>query len=128
QQRHRACPGSARSRWGRPGLTHAPSMRNTRRLRGYSVSSMGKCRVRACAAIVILSAWGSADASRFGRDGFSGNPGSNGGSTCTACHAPGAATPTVTISGPQVLDAGTIADYTVTISGGPGVTGGLGVS
>ncbi|MEN1928872.1 choice-of-anchor V domain-containing protein [Luteimonas sp. MJ250] len=89
---------------------------------------MGKCRVRACAAIVILSAWGSADASRFGRDGFSGNPGSNGGSTCTACHAPGAATPTVTISGPQVLDAGTIADYTVTISGGPGVTGGLGVS
>src|SRR5690606_21009101 len=89
---------------------------------------MGKGRVRACAAIVILSAWGSADASRFGRDGFSGNPGTNGGSTCTACHAPGPATPTVTISGPQVLDAGTIADYTVTISGGPGVTGGLGVS
>ncbi|MEN1960513.1 PQQ-dependent sugar dehydrogenase [Luteimonas sp. MJ246] len=75
-----------------------------------------------------MAAWCSADASRFGRDGFSGNPGTNGGSTCTACHAPGASVPTVTISGPQVLDAGTIAEYTVTIAGGPGATGGLGVS
>src|SRR5690606_1685159 len=64
----------------------------------------------------------------YGRNGFSGNPGTNNGANCTACHAPGAATPTVTISGPQVLDAGTIADYTVTITGGPGATGGLGVS
>lgn len=77
----------------------------------------------------VLLAWSSAaDASRFGRDGFSGNPGTNGGATCTACHAPGAATPTVTISGPQTLDAETIAEYTVTITGGPGATGGLGVS
>src|SRR5690606_3937808 len=73
-------------------------------------------------------AYGHADASLHGRNGFSGNPATQNGATCTACHAPGASTPTVTISGPQVLDAGTIADFTVTISGGPGAAGGLGVS
>jgi glucose/arabinose dehydrogenase len=84
---------------------------------------------RASIAASILLAWSTAaDASRFGRDGFSGNPGTNGGATCTACHAPGASVPTVTISGPQTLDAETIAEYTVTIAGGPAVTGGLGVS
>ena len=90
---------------------------------------MGTSWVRVCIAILMLSAWSShAEASLYGRDGFSGNPGTNNGATCAACHAPGAAAPRVTITGPQVLDAGTIADYTVTISGGPGATGGLGVS
>ena len=90
---------------------------------------MGKTWVRTCAAAILLLAWSShAEASLHGRDGFSGNPGTNNGATCAACHAPGATVPTVTISGPQQLDAGTIAEYTVTISGGPGVTGGLGVS
>ena len=90
---------------------------------------MGRTWVRACVAIVVVSGWcAHANASLHGRDGFSGNPGTNGGATCAACHAPGAATPTVTISGPQVLDAGTIAQYTVTISGGPAATAGLGVS
>lgn len=90
---------------------------------------MGKSWGRACAVLVLLAAWSSqAEASRFGRDGFSGNPGTNGGATCAACHAPGAPVPTVTISGPQQLDAGTIAEFTVTVSGGPGVTAGLGVS
>ena len=80
-------------------------------------------------AALVLLAWSSAaDASRFGRDGFSGNPQTNNGATCTACHAPGAAIPNVTISGPQTLDAETIAEYTVTITGGPAVTGGVGVS
>jgi len=90
---------------------------------------MGKTWFRSCTAILLMCAWaGHAQASLHGRDGFSGNPGTNGGATCTACHAPGAPLPTVTISGPQVLDAGTIAQYTVTITGGPGVTAGLGVS
>ena len=84
---------------------------------------------RASILAAVLLAWaGTADASRFGRDGFSGNPGTNNGATCTACHAPAAATPTVTVSGPQTLDANTVAEYTVTIAGGPGVTGGVGVS
>ncbi len=82
---------------------------------------------RTLAASFLVWAAG-AEASRFGRDGFSGNPDTNNGATCTACHAPGAATPTVTLSGPQALDAGTIAEYTVTISGGPAVTGGVDVS
>jgi glucose/arabinose dehydrogenase len=69
-----------------------------------------------------------ADASQFGRDGFSGNPQTNGGSTCTACHAPGAATPTLTITGPATVDAGSTNLYQATLQGGPGVTGGVGVS
>lgn len=91
-------------------------------------SSMFRSATLAIAMLVLLAWNATADASRFGRDGFSGNPRTNGGATCTACHAPGAAVPTVTITGPQVLDAETIAEYTVTISGGPAVTGGLGVS
>ncbi|WP_165942208.1 PQQ-dependent sugar dehydrogenase [Luteimonas arsenica] len=89
---------------------------------------MRKALFRPLMAVAVLLAWGTADASLHGRNGFSGNPGTNGGATCAACHAPGAAVPTVSISGPQQLDAGTIAEYTVTISGGPAVTGGLGVS
>lgn len=89
---------------------------------------MRKALYRPLFAVAVLFASTTADASLYGRNGFSGNPGTNGGATCTACHAPGAATPTMTISGPQVLDANAIADYTVTISGGPGATAGLGVS
>jgi glucose/arabinose dehydrogenase len=90
---------------------------------------MRKALSHASIAAVILLGWtAQADASRFGRDGFSGNPATNAGATCTACHAPGATTPTVTISGPSTLDANTIAEYTVTIAGGPGATGGVGVS
>ncbi|GGJ96792.1 hypothetical protein [Luteimonas terricola] len=63
---------------------------------------MGKTWFRASIAAAILLAWtASADASLYGRDGFSGNPGINNGANCNACHAPGAATPTVTISGPR---------------------------
>src|SRR5690606_14623662 len=89
---------------------------------------MRKALYRPLFAVAVLLATASADASLYGRNGFSGNPGTNGGATCTACHAPGATTPVVTISGPQLLDADTVAEYTVTISGGPGATGGLGVS
>ncbi|HEY4529080.1 MAG TPA: choice-of-anchor V domain-containing protein [Luteimonas sp.] len=89
---------------------------------------MRKTLLRPLSAVALLFAFGSADASLHGRNGFSGNPGTQNGATCAACHAPGASTPTVTISGPQVLDAGTIADFTVTITGGPAVTAGLGVS
>lgn len=84
---------------------------------------------RTLIAATLLLGWSAAaDASRFGRDGFSGNPGTNSGATCTACHAPGPAVPTVTIAGPQTLDAGAIAEYTVTVTGGPGATGGFGAS
>lgn len=68
-------------------------------------------------------------ASQGGRSGFSGNPDTNVGAVCTVCHAPdGAPVPTVHISGPTVVDAGTVNEYSVTVTGGPAVTGGVGIS
>ena len=67
-------------------------------------------------------------ASRFGRDGFSGNPGTNGGSTCSACHAPGATQPALLLAGPSAVTAGTTHEYVATLIGGPGLTGGLSIS
>lgn len=67
-------------------------------------------------------------ASQFGRTGFSGNPQTNGGSTCVACHAVGAGEPTVLLSGPTAVDAGSTHLYTVTLTGGPAVAGGVNVS
>jgi glucose/arabinose dehydrogenase len=61
-------------------------------------------------------------ASQNGRNGFSGNPSTNGGATCTICHAPGAAVSSVSISGPTVVGAGTTNADTVTITGGPAGT------
>lgn len=69
-----------------------------------------------------------AEASQFGRDGFSGNPQTNGGATCTACHASGATTPTLTLSGPSIVDAGSTHQYQLLLQDGPGVTGGVNVS
>ncbi len=69
-----------------------------------------------------------AEASRFGRNGFSGNPSTNGGVVCTACHAPGAPTPQVTLSGPTLVDAGSTYIYTVEIAGGPAQTAGVNLS
>ncbi|MCB0234667.1 MAG: hypothetical protein KDG58_10680, partial [Anaerolineae bacterium] len=55
-------------------------------------------------------------------------PATNAGQNCTACHSPGASTPSVTISGPAVVNAGSTNSYVVTLTGGPGVTGGFNVS
>ena len=79
-------------------------------------------------ALMIGACWQLSDASQSGRNGFSGNPSTNGGAICSACHTPGAATPTVTINGPSVVDAGTSALFTVTISGGPGASAGVNIS
>lgn len=70
---------------------------------------------------------GRAAASSGGRVFFSGNPATNGGGTCTSCHASTAA-PAVVLAGPTAVDAGTTHTYTVTISGGPAVTAGFNVS
>lgn len=84
---------------------------------------------RARGVMFIVAAFcGSTFGSEFGRDGFSGNPNVNNGSICSACHATGAGVPNVILSGPQTVDAGTTQRYKVTIRGGPGVTGGMGVS
>ena len=67
-------------------------------------------------------------ASLNGRNGFSGNPSTNGGATCAVCHTSGATVPIVTLTGPTVVDAGTTNGYTVTITGGPAQTGGVNIS
>ncbi|MCB0184430.1 MAG: PQQ-dependent sugar dehydrogenase, partial [Caldilineaceae bacterium] len=80
-------------------------------------------------AILLLSRDAApAVASLNGRVGFSGNPATNSGQTCTACHAVGAPTPEVTLTGPTTVSAGTTQLYTLTINGGPGQTGGLNVA
>lgn len=79
--------------------------------------------------VSVLLASLPASASQMGRPGFSGNPAINGGATCTVCHAPtGAALPAVSLNGTTVLDAATFVDFTVTLSGGPAVTGGVDIS
>jgi glucose/arabinose dehydrogenase len=69
-----------------------------------------------------------AEASRFGRNAFSGNPDTNGGLSCTACHTAGAPTPVVTLTGPNVVFAGVRYTYIATISGGPQQTAGVNIS
>ena len=87
------------------------------------------CRITSQAfTIFILLATASAQASQNGRNGFSGNPATNSGVTCSVCHAPGAPVPNVTLTGPSVVNAGTSQAYTVTIGGGPGQTGGVNLS
>lgn len=67
-------------------------------------------------------------ASLNGRIGFSGNPDTTGGATCTTCHGVGAPVPTVVLSGPVLVEAGSTHVYTLTITDGPAQTAGLGVS
>ena len=75
----------------------------------------------------LLCGAGAAEASRFGVSGYSGNPNTNNGMVCSFCHSGGSA-PTVTISGPNVVDAGSTHNYTVTIDGGPAQLGGVNIS
>ncbi len=67
-------------------------------------------------------------ASLNGRVGFSGNPATNDGQDCTACHAVGAAVPSIALQGPTAVQAGASARYTITLSGGPAQTGGVNIS
>lgn len=67
-------------------------------------------------------------ASEQGRSGFSGNPAINGGVDCTACHTTGAARPSVSIFGPNDMNAGQTYQFSVVISGGPAVTAGVAIS
>lgn len=61
--------------------------------------------------------------------GVVGYSGSQSGVSCSSCHAPANVTPpTVTISGPTNLNAGATGNYTLTISGGPGVRAGMNLS
>lgn len=74
--------------------------------------------------IAFLSA-GNALADGSGRAGYSGLTANK---TCTSCHSGTATAPTVTITGPATVVAGSLNSYTVTIRGGPGVAGSLDIA
>lgn len=59
--------------------------------------------------------------------GITGFSGMNGGNSCNNCHQ-GGITPEVTIAGPQVMLPGATQIYSLTISGGQEISGGLGVA
>jgi len=82
----------------------------------------------AIAGLSAIIAQRGVQASPGGRVGSSGNPATTGGQTCTLCHASGAAIPTVTISGPAAVTAGSTNAYRLTITGGRAVVGGFNVS
>jgi len=62
-----------------------------------------------------------------GINGYSGNPATSAGNTCSTCHS-GGATPTVNLTGPATVQPGTISTFTFTISGGQQNSGGLDIS
>lgn len=62
-----------------------------------------------------------------GQINYSGNPEHNGGLTCNNCHS-GGVVPDVVLEGPTAVDPGQWLTYTLTISGGQEVAGGLNVS
>jgi len=62
-----------------------------------------------------------------GISGYSGNPATTSGSTCSLCHS-GGTTPITNLSGPAMVQPGTINTYTLTISGGQQRSGGMDVS
>lgn len=62
-----------------------------------------------------------------GITGYSGNPGTNRGDTCSTCHSGGRA-PDVTIEGPASVAVGATHTYTLTLSGGQRTAGGVDVS
>jgi len=89
----------------------------------------GAWLARALLAAAALAGALEVQASQGGRSGFSGDPGTNAGASCAVCHAPGgAAVPLISIVGPQVMDAGTTADFFVALTGGPGQTAGVDIA
>ena len=79
------------------------------------------------ALIVTALALDDSQARSSGINGFSGNPATNGGAICNACHS-GGQTPQVSLDGPTLVAPGTVHTYTLTIMGGQEVAGGLDVS
>jgi len=62
-----------------------------------------------------------------GISGYSGNPATASGITCSLCHS-GGTIPIINLSGPATVRPGTIHTYTLTISGGQQSSGGIDVS
>lgn len=99
------------------------------RYRRQIVSSWSVTLVLVLLSVIAPVVVTDAQASAGGRDGFSGNPTTNGGANCSVCHAPdGATQPVVIIVGPDTIDAGATKDLFVVILGGPAQTAGINIS
>lgn len=57
--------------------------------------------------------------------GITGRSGKQG-ATCSGCHTPTGSAPTVQLNGPSRLEPGATGDYSLTLTGGPGSSGGFG--
>lgn len=62
-----------------------------------------------------------------GMSGYSGNPATNNGRICTTCHSGGSG-PSVSMSGPSMVEVGSTSAYSLLIQGGQKVAGGFDVS
>jgi len=93
---------------------------------GWLLATVGTLFIATIVLMVHFSA--PASASLNGRVGFSGNPATNDGQSCVACHAVGAPVPSVSLQGPATVIAGATNLYTFTIRGGPAQTAGLNIS
>lgn len=70
-----------------------------------------------------------AQGSAGGRSGFSGDPSTSAGSTCTVCHSPdGALPPVMGIFGADTIDAGATKALVLIMLGGPGQTAGVNIA
>lgn len=76
-------------------------------------------------AVAVCLVAGSAFANSTGINGRSGKQGVS--CTASGCHG-GGSTPTVTLEGPTALTAGQTGQYSLTITGGPGVKAGMNVA
>ncbi|WP_223638744.1 MXAN_6652 family MXYO-CTERM-anchored protein [Corallococcus sp. EGB] len=77
-------------------------------------------------AVAVCLVAGSAFANSTGINGRSGKQGVS--CTASGCHGGGSSTPTVTLEGPTALTAGQTGNYSLIITGGPGVKAGMNVA
>ncbi|MCY1031932.1 hypothetical protein OV207_10735 [Corallococcus sp. BB11-1] len=77
-------------------------------------------------AVAVCLVAGSASANSTGLAGRSGKQSVS--CTASGCHGGGASTPTVTLEGPTALSAGQTGNYSLIITGGPGVKAGMNVA
>ncbi|NOK22766.1 MXAN_6652 family MXYO-CTERM-anchored protein [Corallococcus carmarthensis] len=77
-------------------------------------------------AVAVCLVAGSAFANSTGMSGRSGKQSVS--CTASGCHGGGASTPTVTLEGPTALTAGQTGQYSLVITGGPGVKAGMNVA
>jgi PKD repeat protein len=95
----------------------SPEKRNMKR------KSLSKPLIFSLVALYAILLASSANASSGGISGFSGKNGS----TCTSCHG-GGIQPTVALTGPTSVTSGSTNTYTLTITGGSDIAGGMDVA